>query len=108
MTVTREDLACRFCRHKVLLHNEIEGCTSSVCGCMGTPGEGWPRTITELETSAIHMDTALPSHAITPEPEHWPTSDRDLELVADWQYAVMNGDTLLGFRPWVAAQEEQA
>lgn len=36
----------------------------------------------------------------------WPENDRDRADYEDWQHDVSNGDTVLGFRDWVAHREE--
>ena len=34
----------------------------------------------------------------------WPTSPAEELAFKDWQYEVANGDTVLGFREWLAQQ----
>lgn len=32
----------------------------------------------------------------------WPRDDAEHELFTDWQFEVGNGNTLMGFRDWIA------
>lgn len=36
----------------------------------------------------------------------WPENAQERSDFSDWQYEVSNGDTVLGFRDWVAHRNE--
>ena len=36
----------------------------------------------------------------------WPENAQERSDFSDWQYEVSNGDTVLGFRDWVAPRNE--
>ncbi|QGJ93510.1 hypothetical protein SEA_MUFASA8_62 [Arthrobacter phage Mufasa8] len=40
-----------------------------------------------------------------PAPSHWPTTDEEGARYRDWMLEVRNGNTALGFRDWVNAEE---
>jgi len=44
---------------------------------------------------------------VTPEVKTWPETTAEKDAFIDWQYEVGNGDTLRGFRDWLAAKQEQ-
>lgn len=37
----------------------------------------------------------------------WPDNDEERIRFVDWQYEVGNGDTVLGFRDWLTAKEDE-
>ena len=62
-------------------------------------------------TDAMATSDALPAYGTTgfTNPrlhKTWPDNDTDRTAMRDWQCEVSNGDTLLGFRDWQAAQAE--
>lgn len=38
----------------------------------------------------------------------WPSTDSERSLFIDWQTDVAEGNTSLGFRDWLAQQDEEA
>ena len=44
---------------------------------------------------------------VTPEVKTWPETDPERDAFTDWQYEVSQGDTVLGFRDWLAAEKER-
>lgn len=37
----------------------------------------------------------------------WPETDEERSLLLDWKYEVSCGDTIRGFRDWIAAKAEE-
>jgi len=64
-------------------------------------------TVAEIADEIIHQ---VKTHIAAPEPvvvKTWPETDAERDAFTDWQYQVGNGDTLRGFRDWLAAEKER-
>ena len=66
-------------------------------------------TVADIAAEIIHQvrEHAGETPVATPEVKTWPETDAEHDAFTDWQYAVGNGDTLRGFRDWLAAKEER-
>jgi len=53
-----------------------------------------------------YLASADPQREDGPVPT-WPDTEAERTDFRDWQYEVANGDTLLGYRPWVAAKHDK-
>jgi hypothetical protein len=58
-----------------------------------------PATVMEVPAAAAPEDNNWP--------QTWPVSDEDQAHYADWRAEVADGDTVLGFRAWVANKGER-
>ena len=88
-----------------------------MAGWVAEPERVW--TCPELATAAeatmwaadeiIHQvrEHAAQTPVVTPEVKTWPETTAEKDAFIDWQYEVGNGDTLRGFRDWLAAKQEQ-
>jgi hypothetical protein len=52
--------ACRFCRHDVEAHNNMQGCEH--CRCLGTPGEAQPQTDKEAHHGVLAAGLYVPGY----------------------------------------------
>jgi len=66
-------------------------------------------TAAEIADEIIHQvrEHEAQTSVVTPEVKTWPETDAERDVFTDWQYAVGNGDTLRGFRDWLAAEKER-
>ena len=66
-------------------------------------------TVAEIADEIIRQvrehDAQTP--VVTPEVRTWPETEAEKYAFTDWQYEVGEGDTLRGFRDWLAAKEER-
>jgi hypothetical protein len=66
-------------------------------------------TVAEIADEIIHQvrEHEAQTPAVTPEVKTWPDTPEERLAFVGWQYEVENGDTLRGFRDWLAAKQEQ-
>ena len=108
-TATRDDLA----QAQAGAVREAVGNTESFHVGPGDRGSGPVWTCPELATVAEIADQIIhqvQTHVAAPEPlevKTWPETDAERNAFTDWQYEVGNGDTLRGFRDWLAAEKER-
>jgi hypothetical protein len=66
-------------------------------------------TVAEIADEIIRQvreyDAQTP--VVTPEIKTWPETAAERDAFVDWQYEVEQGDTLYGFRDWLAAEKER-
>jgi len=66
-------------------------------------------TVANIAAEIIHQvrehDAQTP--VVTPDVKTWPETEAERYAFTDWQYEVGNGDTLRGFRDWLAVKEER-
>jgi len=60
----------------------------------------------EIIRQVHEHDVQTPVVTHETEVETWPGTEAEREAFNDWQYAVSNGDTLRGYRNWIAAKKE--
>ena len=65
-------------------------------------------TVAEIADEIIHQvrEHAAQTPVVTPV-KTWPDTPEERLAFIGWQYEVENGDTLRGFRDWLAAKQEQ-
>jgi hypothetical protein len=64
-------------------------------------------TVADIAAEIIHQ---VQTHVAAPEPEvlkTWPENDAERDAFMDWQYQVVQGETVLGFRDWLVAEKER-
>lgn len=67
-------------------------------------GSEWEE-ITGVSVTVVGSPAGSPDGSVPEEPrERWEEEDVDHPL-ADWQYAVANGDTMQGYKEWVRAEK---
>lgn len=85
----------------------------NMAGWVAEPERVWTcpevATVAEIADEIIHQvrehDAQTP--VVTSEVKTWPETDAEKNAFTDWQYEVGNGDTLRGFRDWLAAEKER-